>query len=99
MSGDGGPQPADGTIDPGTIPIFVAQGSIRRTVISCDDGQSWVAEHAWNVDGDDLLCGTVQRVRYWESDCSYQQGDRCITAQCCNDTADRCRPLIRPACK
>lgn len=87
-SSDDGAQPDAGTIDPGTIPIFVAQGSMGRTVISCDDGRSWVADHAWDVDGNDLLCGDVQPVRCWESDCSYQQADQCVTTQCCNDTAD-----------
>src|SRR5262245_36884214 len=30
----------------GTIPIFVAQGNVGRTTISCDDGQSWVANRS-----------------------------------------------------
>lgn len=89
-SGDsGGTSAADtGEIDPGTIPIFVAQGSMGRTVISCDDGQSWVANHSWDVDGNALMCGRPQPVRCWEDTCSYLQDAQCIDAQCCNDTAD-----------
>jgi hypothetical protein len=39
-------------IDPpaGTIPMFVAQGEAGRTLVSCDDGRSWVADqsdHGW----------------------------------------------------
>lgn len=80
--------PDMGTIEPGTIPIFVAQGSMGRTVISCDDGETWVANHSWDVDGNDLMCGRPTAVRCWESTCSYQQDGQCIDAQCCNDTAD-----------
>lgn len=31
---------------PGTIPMFVAQGIAGRTLISCDDGRSWVADQS-----------------------------------------------------
>ena len=35
----------------GTIPMFVAQGHAGRTIISCDDGRTWVADQsdeAWD---------------------------------------------------
>ena len=31
---------------PGSIPMFIAQGHAGRTVISCDDGRSWVADQS-----------------------------------------------------
>lgn len=87
--GEAGTTAADtGAVDPDAIPIFVAQGSMGRTVISCDDGQSWVANHSWDVDGNATMCGRPEPVRCWEDTCSYQQDGQCIDAQCCNDTAD-----------
>lgn len=41
-SGQGGA----GGAHPGLIPVFVAQGHLGRTMISCDQGQSWVANHS-----------------------------------------------------
>lgn len=35
----------------GTVPMFVAQGEAGRTLVSCDDGRSWVADqsdYGWN---------------------------------------------------
>lgn len=46
--GDGG-SPAMGGSGGGApmgVPLFVAQGHLARTTISCDDGQSWVAERS-----------------------------------------------------
>jgi len=44
-------------IDPpaGTVPMFVAQGQAGRTIISCDDGRTWVADRsdeAWGYCSD-----------------------------------------------
>lgn len=38
-------------IPPGTVPIFVAQGHMGRTTVSCDDGKTWVA----NASADDSV--------------------------------------------
>ena len=35
----------DVVIDDGLIPLFVAQGVVGRTTVSCDDGRTWVANH------------------------------------------------------
>lgn len=48
--------------DPEGIPIFVAQGMVGRTTISCDDGHTWVADRAWDVEGDPHLCGSASPV-------------------------------------
>ena len=44
--------PADVTA-PGTTPMFVAQGYVGRTVISCDDGHTWVGDVS---DDDSVRC-------------------------------------------
>ena len=35
-----------GVVDPNLVPIFVAQGMVGRTVISCDDGMTWVGNRS-----------------------------------------------------
>jgi hypothetical protein len=59
IDGAGDPRDRDGTAPPageggptaGMIPMFVAQGSVERTTISCDDGMTWVG----NQSADDSL--------------------------------------------
>ncbi len=58
--GDGGEPPVQGgnggtggSGGPATVPLFVAQGHYGRTTISCDDGQSWVADQS---NDDDVFC-------------------------------------------
>lgn len=55
--GSGGGQPS------GSVPMFVAQGHLGRTLISCDDGQSWTADRSdddqhtcWSGDANDVEC-------------------------------------------
>lgn len=40
--------PDAGPIDagPSRVPVFIAQGKLGRTMISCDDGRTWVADHS-----------------------------------------------------
>ncbi len=52
-SGGGGPGGSGGqggqgggVVDPSLVPIFVAQGMVGRTIISCDDGQTWVGDRS-----------------------------------------------------
>ncbi|MEZ4230799.1 MAG: hypothetical protein R3B89_16600 [Polyangiaceae bacterium] len=47
----------------GSVPMFVAQGHLGRTLISCDDGQSWTADRSddgqhtcWSGDANDIEC-------------------------------------------
>jgi len=50
--GTGGDTPGSGGAGgnvappPGTIPMFLAQGEAGRTLVSCDDGRSWVADQS-----------------------------------------------------
>jgi len=39
--------------EPGTVPIFVAQGYMGRTILSCDRGETWVGNRS---DDDALRC-------------------------------------------
>ena len=48
-SGQGGA----GGAHPGLIPMFVAQGHVGRTMISCDSGKTWVANRS---DDDSVVC-------------------------------------------
>ncbi len=55
--GSGGGQPS------GSVPLFVAQGHLGRTLISCDDGQTWTADRSddaqhtcWSGDANDIEC-------------------------------------------
>lgn len=48
-SGQGG----SGGAHPGLVPIFVAQGHVGRTMISCDRGKTWVANRS---DDDSVVC-------------------------------------------
>ncbi len=45
------------------IPIFVAQGMVGRTTISCDDGRTWVADRSWDKEGDALICGQTTPIQ------------------------------------
>ena len=44
------------TAPPGKVPMFIAQGTLGRTIVSCDDGQTWVGDHSWSSDGDPMMC-------------------------------------------
>ena len=46
------------------VPMFIAQGHVGRTSISCDDGNTWVADQS---NDDDLRCWSDN----WEPDCDH----------------------------
>jgi hypothetical protein len=87
-NGGGGEAPA------GKVPVFIAQGSMGRTTISCDDGASWVADRAWDSDGDPLMCSMVQSAVCYESQCSYSDGNQCEQRLCCDHSADVAKGVI-----
>jgi len=62
------------------VPMFVAQGMIGRTVVSCDDGHTWVADRSWEQEADPLLCGSTEPIRCWETSCDYLSGGECVTS-------------------
>ena len=59
------------------VPMFVAQGMIGRTTISCDDGHTWVADRAWDQEGDPLVCGSTDPIRCFSGACQFADGDGC----------------------
>ena len=52
-SGSSSGQGGTGGAHPGLVPMFVAQGHVGRTMISCDRGKSWVANRS---DDDAVVC-------------------------------------------
>jgi hypothetical protein len=79
---------AGGGTSSSQIPIFIAQGGAGRLIISCDDGHTWVGNHAWDLDGDPLMCGQVQTADCYNTNCNYEINNTCSSHQCCNDTPD-----------
>jgi len=55
-----------GIVEPNVIPIFVAQGMVGRTTISCDGGNTWVANRS---DDDTFPCFSTP-----ETDCDHHPG-------------------------
>ena len=68
----GGGAASTGGGSAGKVPIFIAQGGAGRLIISCDDGHTWVGNHAWDTDGDALMCGQVQTADCYNTSCSYE---------------------------
>lgn len=90
-SGDTGrPNPSDASVlpdaatasPPGTLPVFIAQGHVGRTVMSCDDGRSWVEDRAFDVEGDVYVCGTAEPTICWHDGvtCQFLRDGMCRTS-------------------
>jgi hypothetical protein len=81
-SGGGGASPK--------VPVFIAQGMVGRTTVSCDDGNTWVGNHSWDIDGDPLMCSMVQNVTCFQGMASYEDttNNVCVQLVPCNDTPD-----------
>src|SRR5262245_25357177 len=83
------PPAPDAHVPPnGKVPMFIAQGQLGRTMVSCDDGMTWVGNHSWDKDGDPMMCGMVQDVKCGDPVCSYEVAGACVQKQCCDDTPD-----------
>lgn len=87
-SGGGGGAPD------GKVPMFVAQGGVGRTTVSCDDGHTWIGDHAWDSDADPMMCSTQQSAVCYESTCSYKVGDECVQMSCCDHAPDVAKGVI-----
>ncbi|MFO0634654.1 MAG: hypothetical protein U0168_17565 [Nannocystaceae bacterium] len=68
---EGGSSSDTGSVPEG-VPVFVAQGMVGRSTISCDDGLTWVGDRSWDLEGDVHLCGSTTPV-----DCSANDGATC----------------------
>ncbi len=88
-SGSGG-----GGAPAGKVPMFVAQGGVGRTTVSCDDGKSWVGDHAWDTDADPMMCGSAQSAVCYDGTCSYQVGGECIQMSCCDHSPDVAKGVV-----
>ena len=51
------------------VPIVVAQGFVGRTTISCDDGQTWIANRSFDIEGNNLVCGDTTPVKCGTTPC------------------------------
>jgi len=74
--GEGGGPP------PGKVPMFVAQGHMGMTVVSCDDGRTWVGHRTFETESHALVCESSDTVRCFDGDpsdpgCSYVDNGQC----------------------
>jgi len=74
--------------------VFIAQGDVGRTTISCDDGHTWVGDRAWDTEGDAVMCGQVQSAVCYEAQCSYMVDGECETMTCCDHAPDVSKGVI-----
>lgn len=68
----------------GTVPVFVAQGDIGRTMLSCDDGLTWRANRSWETEGDPLVCGKKAKVECYNLACDFLNKGKCETKTPCD---------------
>ena len=87
-AGGGDTRNPDLSIAAGKVPIFLAQGAVGRTTISCDDGQTWIGNRSWDSEADPIMCGMAQQATCYTGTCSYEINNQCVSMQCCNDTPD-----------
>ncbi|MCA9710649.1 MAG: hypothetical protein KDK70_32705 [Myxococcales bacterium] len=59
-----------GEPDDGLMAAFVAQGSVGRTTVSCDDGLTWIHDRAYDGEGAPEVCDVAEPVVCWGSGCS-----------------------------
>ncbi len=71
MTGDGGGGAGGAT----GVTVVVAQGYMGRTTISCDDGQTWIADRSFDKEGHDIICGDKTPVRCGVTSCTKMGGD------------------------
>lgn len=80
---------------PGQQPILVAQGMMGRTILSCDDGLSWIHDRSFDREAVDaagnvtlaseMVCGDTAQVRCEQTACKLKQSDgTCGTASPCD---------------
>ena len=80
-SDSGTSQPDAGPVDSGVpdaggkIPVFIAQGGEGRTIMSCDDGRTWVGDRSWDKEADPLMCSMMQTKQCFNDNCSYEENN------------------------
>ncbi|NVB37321.1 hypothetical protein G6O69_05725 [Pseudenhygromyxa sp. WMMC2535] len=66
---------AETTGGDGLVSVFVAQGKFGRSTMSCDDGQTWIHERAYDSEGASEACDAVQSVVCFDGPCSFWDVD------------------------
>ena len=71
---------------PARVPAFVAVGHVGRTIMSCDDGLTWVENHSYDLDGDPYVCDEQSPTRCWQDGqaCSILNGESCEQLNPCD---------------
>jgi hypothetical protein len=59
----------------GLVPVIIAQGLMGRTALSCDDGQSWMADRSFDTEGNVMVCGSTQPVVCGVTQCNLMNSD------------------------
>ncbi|MEQ9320462.1 MAG: hypothetical protein RIF41_14950 [Polyangiaceae bacterium] len=74
-TGTGTPAGTGGSPPDGKVPMFVAQGHMGMTAVSCDDGQTWTGYRTFETEASPLLCGETTPVDCFDGPCSYLDGN------------------------
>jgi hypothetical protein len=66
----------------GRVPMFVAQGHVGRTIVSCDDGQHWLGNRSLETEGDAYACGSTAAVTCFQDglSCRFLRDGSCQTS-------------------
>lgn len=67
--------------DEALVSVFVAQGSMGRSTLSCDDGRSWIHNRSYDLEGSDEVCGVAEPIVCFDTACSYWDVDAGDCAQ------------------
>lgn len=79
--------PPDSGVEPERVPVWIAQGHVGRTIMSCDDGRTWIQDRAFDAEGDVDACGEVQANRCFDPNggtCRFLDGESCRTSSGCD---------------
>ena len=57
------------------VSVIVAQGSFGRTMISCDDGRTWIKNRSFDLEGSEMVCGDATPVICGETACQKKATD------------------------
>jgi hypothetical protein len=71
----------DGAAATSLVPVLVAEGQMGRTTVSCDDGQSWVADRSFDSEGHVMVCGSKQPVVCGVTSCNFKNQDGTCSVQ------------------
>jgi hypothetical protein len=80
----GGTDGSGGDGESGRIGIFVAVGHQGRSILSCDKGQTWMKNRAYDTDGGPESCGETTPVTCWQSSCTFLNRDTCEEVSECD---------------